>query len=257
MSSICDLKGKKGLIAGVANAESIAYGCARACHGAGAELLLAYGNPKSEPHVRPLLAALGDPPAVLCDVTDEAQMQALFELVRQRWGRLDFLIHSIAFAPREDLQGRLIDCSSAGFHTAMEVSCYSFIRMAKLAEPLMGEGGCLLTMSYYGAEKVVENYNLMGPVKAALEGVVRYLAAELGPRGVRVHALSPGPLRTRAASGIAQFDQLMARAVERAPQRRLVSIDDVGASAAFLASDAASALTGLTLYVDAGYQIIA
>lgn len=252
----CDLKDKKGLIAGIANAESIAYGCARACHAAGAELLLAYGHPKAEPHVRPLLAEIGNPPAMLCDVTDEAQMQALFEQAQARWGKLDFLVHSIAFAPKEDLQGRLIDCSSAGFHTAMEISCYSFIRMAKLAEPLMREGGCLLTMSYLGAERVVEHYNLMGPVKAALESAVRYLANELGPQGIRVHALSPGPLHTRAASGIAEFDTLMERAAQRSPRRRLASIDDVGATAAFLASDAASALTGLTLHVDAGYQIM-
>jgi enoyl-[acyl-carrier protein] reductase I len=252
----CDLKGKKGLIAGVANADSIAYGCVRAAHAAGAELLVAYGHPKAEPHVRPLLAEIGHPPAVLCDVTDETQMQALFEQARTLWGKLDFLVHSIAFAPKEDLHGRLIDCSSAGFHTAMEVSCFSFIRMAKLAEPLMRDGGCLLTMSYLGAEKVVENYNLMGPVKAALESAVRYLANELGPQGIRVHALSPGPLRTRAASGIAEFDKLMERAAQRSPMKRLVSIDDVGATAAFLASDAASALTGLTLYVDAGYQIM-
>lgn len=256
MAMTSDLKGKKGLIAGVANAESIAYGCARACRAAGAELLIAYGHPKAEPHVRPLLAAIGEPPALLCDVTDEAQMQALFEAARQRWGRLDFLVHSIAFAPKEDLHGRLIDCSSTGFHTAMEVSCFSFIRMARLAEPLMREGGCLMTMSYYGAEKVVEHYNVMGPVKAALESAVRYLAAELGPQGVRVHALSPGPLRTRAASGIDQFDTLLERAAERSAQRRLVTGDEVGAAAAFLASDAARALTGLTLYVDAGYQIM-
>jgi enoyl-[acyl-carrier protein] reductase I len=252
----CDLKGKKGLIAGIANAGSIAYGCARACHAAGAELLLAYGHPKAEPHVQPLLAEIGNPPAMLCDVTDEGQMQALFEQARSRWGKLDFLVHSIAFAPKQDLQGRLVDCSSTGFHTAMEISCFSFVRMAKLAEPLMRDGGCLLTMSYYGAEKVVARYNVMGPVKAALESVVRYLAAELGPQGIRVHALSPGPLHTRASSGIAEFDKLMEQAAQRSPQRRLVSIDDVGETAAFLASEAASALTGLTLYVDAGYHIV-
>jgi enoyl-[acyl-carrier protein] reductase I len=252
----CDLKGKKGLIAGIANAESIAYGCARACHAAGAELLVAYGHPKAEPHVQPLLAEIGSPPAMLCDVTDEGQMQALFEQARSRWGKLDFLVHSIAFAPKQDLQGRLIDCSSAGFRTAMEVSCFSFVRMAKLAEPLMRDGGCLLTMSYYGAEKVVARYNVMGPVKAALESVARYLAAELGPQGIRVHALSPGPLHTRASSGIAEFDRLLEQAAQRSPQRRLVSIDDVGETAAFLASEAASALTGLTLYVDAGYHIV-
>jgi enoyl-[acyl-carrier protein] reductase I len=252
----CDLKGKKGLIAGIANAESIAYGCARGCHAAGAELLVAYGHPKAEPHVQPLLAEIGNPPAVLCDVTDEGQMQALFEQARSRWGKLDFLVHSIAFAPKQDLQGRLVDCSSTGFHAAMEVSCFSFVRMAKLAEPLMRDGGCLLTMSYYGAEKVVARYNVMGPVKAALESVVRYLAAELGPQGIRVHALSPGPLHTRASSGIAEFDKLLEQAAQRSPRRRLVSIDDVGETAAFLASDAASALTGLTLYVDAGYHIV-
>jgi enoyl-[acyl-carrier protein] reductase I len=250
------LEGKKGIIAGVANAESIAYGCARACHAAGAELMLTYGHPKSEPHIQPLLGELGDPAALLLDVGDEAQMQALFDEAERRWGKLDFLIHSIAFAPKADLQGRLTDCSREGFLTAMAISCYSFIEMARRAEPLMTNGGCLLTMSYHGAQKVVEHYNVMGPAKAALECSVRYLANELGPKNIRVHALSPGPLKTRAASGIDQFERLLEAAASRSPKRHLVTIDDVGAAAACLVSDAAAALTGHTAYVDAGYHIM-
>ena len=250
------LQGKKGLIAGIANENSIAYGCAKVFHQAGAELLLTYGYAKSEKFVRPLLPALGDPELMLCDVQDDAQLEAVFERVREKWGKLDFLVHSIAFAPRDDLHGRVTDCSREGFKTAMEISCWSFIRMAHLAEPLMREGGCLLTMSYYGAEKVVEHYNLMGPVKAALESAVRYLAVDLGPKGIRVHAVSPGPLKTRAASGIDRFEELLSRAVERAPARHAITTEDVGAVSAGLVSDAAAALTGHTVYVDAGYHIL-
>jgi enoyl-[acyl-carrier protein] reductase I len=250
------LAGKKGLIAGIANADSIAYGCAKACHGAGAELILTYGHVKSEPHVAPLAAELGNPPMLLCDVRDDAQMEAVFERARSDWGRLDFLVHSIAFAPKDDLHGRVVDCSSEGFKTAMEISCWSFLRMDKLAEPLMPDGGCLITMSYLGAQRVVDHYNIMGPVKAALESAVRYVAAELGPKGIRVHAVSPGPIKTRAASGIDQFERLLEHVAARAPARQLVTIEDVGAVAACLASDAATALTGHTAYVDAGYHIV-
>ncbi len=260
MTSLLDkisMKGKRGVVLGVANDQSIAYGCARALHELGAEVMVTYATSKSEPHVLPLAESLGNAPMLLCDVRDDAQVEALFARVAQDWGRLDFLIHSIAYAPKEDLQGRVVDCSREGFLVAMDISCHSFIRMARLAEPLMSGGGCLLTMSYYGAQKVVENYNLMGPVKAALEAAVRYMAAELGPAGIRVHAISPGPLQTRAASGIKHFDALLDEAAQRAPKRHLVSIDDVGAVAACLVSDAASALTGHTTYVDAGYHIIA
>lgn len=250
------LKGKKGLIVGVANANSIAFGCARSLHQAGAELVVSYGSAKSKPYIEPLLPELGHPEAVLCDVRDEAQMAALFELARRKWGTIDFLVHSIAYCPYDDLVGRVTDCSREGFLTAMEISCYSFIRMAHLAEPLMPDGGTLLTMSYYGAQKVIPNYNIMGPVKAALESSVRYLAEELGSKGIRVHALSPGPIKTRAASAIDRFEGLLNEAAERAPARHLVTIDDVGAVAACLISDAARALTGHTAYVDGGYHIL-
>ena len=250
------LKGKKGLIVGIANRNSIAYGCAEVLHGAGAELAVTYLNVKAEPFVRPLAEELGSPIVVPCDVRERGQLEAVFSRIRNEWGRLDFLVHSIAYAPKEDLHSRVTDCSQAGFAMAMDVSCHSFIRMARLAEPLMTDGGCLLTVTFYGAEKVVEEYNLMGPVKAALESCVRYMAAELGPKRIRVHALSPGPLKTRAASGIERFDEPLDRARARTPEHRLVGIEDVGNVAAFLVSDGAAALTGNIEYVDAGYHIV-
>jgi enoyl-[acyl-carrier protein] reductase I len=250
------LHGKKGLIAGIANEHSIAYGCAKVLRGAGAELGVTYLNAKAEPDVRPLAEQLKSSVIVPCDVREPGQLEAVFSLIKDKWGRLDFLLHSIAYAPKEDLHSRVIDCSQSGFALAMDVSCHSFIRMARLAEPLMTQGGCLLTVTFYGAERVVEEYNLMGLVKAALESSVRYMTAELGTKCIRVHALSPGPLKTHAASGIARFDELLERARSRAPQQRLVSIEDVGTLAAFLVSDAAAALTGNVEYVDAGYHII-
>jgi enoyl-[acyl-carrier protein] reductase I len=250
------LQGKKGLIAGIANEHSIASGCAKVLHQAGAELAITYLNAKAEPYVRPLAEKLRSPIIVPCDVREAGQLEAVFARIRDVWGCLDFLLHSIAYAPKEDLHSRITDCSQGGFALAMDVSCHSFIRMAHLAEPLMKSGGCLLTVTFYGSEKVVEEYNLMGPVKAALEASVRYLAAELGPKRIRVHALSPGPLKTRAASGIGRFDELLERARTRTPEHRLVSIEDVGNLAAFLVSDGAAALTGNVEYVDAGYHII-
>ena len=250
------LKGKKGLIVGIANRNSIAYGCAEVLHGAGAELAVTYLNAEAEPFVRPLAEEFGSPIVVPCDVRERGQLEAVFSRIQKKWGRLDFLLHSIACAPKEDLHSRITDCSEAGFAMAMDVSCHSFIRMARLAEPLMTDGGCLLTVTFYGAEKVVEEYNLMGPVKAALESCVRYMAAELGPKRIRVHALSPGPLKTRAASGIERFDELLDRARARTPEHRLVGIEDVGNVAAFLVSDGAAALTGNIEYVDAGYHIV-
>ena len=223
---------------------------------AGAELAVTYLNAKAEPFVQPLAEQLESQIVVPCDVREPGQLEAVFARIREDWGRLDFLLHSIAYAPKEDLHGRITDCSQAGFAMAMDVSCHSFIRMARLAEPLMTQGGCLLTVTFYGSEKVVEDYNLMGPVKAALECSVRYLAAELGSRRIRVHALSPGPLKTRAASGIDHFDELLEQARVRTPEHKLVSIDDVGNLAAFLVSDAAAALTGNIEYVDAGYHIV-
>ena len=255
MTEPLSLAGRTGIVTGLANEDSIAFGCARALHNAGADLILSYGHPKGEPHVRPLAEQLGDPPLILCDVREQDQLEALFGAAEQRWGRLDFVIHSMAFAPRDDLHGRVVDSSRDGFLLAMDISCHSFMRMARLAEPLMKEGGCLITMSYYGAEKVVDNYGIMGPVKAALEASVRYMAEELGPAGIRVHAISPGPIATRAASGIQDFDQLLHQAEERAPTRRLVTIDEVGTTARFLISDAARSITGVTTYVDGGLHV--
>lgn len=250
------LKGKKGLIVGIANQNSVAYGCAEVLCQAGAELAVTYRNARAEPFVRPLAEQLGSAIVVACDVREPGQLEAVFSRIRKEWGRLDFLLHSIAYAPKADLHGRVTDCSQAGFAMAMDVSCHSFVRMARLAEPLMADGGCLLTVTFYGAEKVVQQYNLMGPVKAALESCVRYMAVELGPRRIRVHALSPGPLRTRAATGIACFDEVLERARARTPEHRLVSIRDIGNLAAFLVGDGAAALTGNIEYVDAGYHIV-
>ena len=250
------LANKRGLVVGIANDNSIAYGCARAFRTAGAELAITYLNAKAEPYVRPLAESLACPIFVPCDVRQEGQLEAVFERIAKDWGRLDFVLHSIAFAPKDDLQGRLVDCSAQGFATAMDISCHSFIRMARLAEPLMPDGGCLQTVTFFGSERVVENYNMMGPVKAALESSVRYLAAELGTQGIRVHALSPGPLMTRAASGIGRFDALLDGARERSPERMLATIEDVGHVAAFLASDGARSLTGNVEYIDAGYHVM-
>nr|WP_294556101.1 enoyl-ACP reductase FabI [uncultured Rhodopila sp.] len=251
------LRGRRGLVVGIANENSIAFGCAAKLRAFGAELAVTYLNEKSEPYVRPLAEELKASLVLPLDVERPGQLQAVFDRIRQTWGRLDFVIHSIAFAPRADLHGRVTDCSEAGFLQAMRVSCYSFIEMSRLAEPLMTEGGTLLTMSYYGADKVVNNYNMMGPVKAALEASTRYLAAELGEKGIRVFAVSPGPLKTRAASGIAQFDELVEAAVARAPAHRLVDIAEVGRVVAFLVGGAASGMTGDTIYVDAGLHIVA
>ncbi|VEB44965.1 Enoyl-[acyl-carrier-protein] reductase [NADH] FabI [Chromobacterium violaceum] len=205
--------------------------------------------------MRPLAEALQAKLVLPLDVEQPGQLESVFAEIEKRWGELDFIVHSIAYCPMEDLHGRVTDCSLAGFQQAMRVSCYSFIEMARLAEPLMKRGGSLITMSYYGADKVVEHYNIMGPVKAALESVSRYLANELGPKRIRVHAVSPGPLKTRAASGIAHFDQLIEDAIAHAPQNRLVEIEEVGMTCAFLISDAASGLTGQTIYVDGGHHI--
>ena len=254
--ALFDLQGKRGLVVGIANDQSIAWGCARALRAAGAQLALTWLNDRARPHVEPLAQQLGAAITAPLDVSVPGQLEALFAQIEREWGGLDFLVHSIAFAPKQDLHGRVTDSSAAGFAQAMDVSCHSFMRMAKLAEPLMGQGGSLMAMTYLGAEEVIADYGLMGPVKAALEASVRYLAAELGPAGIRVNAISPGPLATRAASGIAHFDRLLADAETRSPMRRLASIDDVGTLCAFLAGDGARAITGGTLYVDGGYNIL-
>ncbi len=251
------LAGRKGLVVGIANRHSIAHGCARMFRACGAELAVTWLNDKARPHVEPLAQELSAPLALPLDVEQPGAMEAVFDAVRQRWGRLDFLLHSIAYAPSADLHGRVADSSREGFARAMDISCHSFVRMASLAEPLMDRGGALLTMSFLGAAEVVPNYGVMGPVKAALETAVRYLATEMGPRGIRVNAVSPGPIRTRAASGIPGFDGLVEEARRRAPLPREVEIDDVGALCSFLVSDAAQAITGATHYVDGGFHILA
>jgi enoyl-[acyl-carrier protein] reductase I len=250
------LEGKKGLVVGIANDRSIAWGCARAFRAFGAELAITYLNEKAKPHVEPLAREVETPIFMPMDVMNEGQLEAVFEQIRSQWGELDFLVHSIAFSTKDALGGRVTDVPRAGFQTTMDVSVWSFIRMAHLAEALMKNGGSLFTMTYYGSQAVVENYNIMGVAKAALESATRYIAAELGPKGIRVHAISPGPLATRAASGIPEFDALLEKAKVKAPSRALVDIDDVGAACAFLAHDAARLITGQVLYVDGGYHII-
>lgn len=256
LSTLALLKGKKALVTGIANDQSIAWGCAKAFHAFGANVAVTYLNEKAKRFVEPLTKEIKASLLLPLDLQKPGELEAAFEAVDKKWGKLDILLHSIAFAPKDDLHGRVVDCSREGFLLAMELSCWSFIRMAKLAEPLMKDGGTLFTMTYYGSQMVVENYNMMGPVKAALESATRYMAAELGPQGIRVHAISPGPLKTRAASGISEFDKLLQKAQAKAPSRSLVSIDDVGVAVAVLAMNGAKLITGETLYIDGGYHII-
>jgi enoyl-[acyl-carrier protein] reductase I len=251
------LAGTRALVVGVANDQSIAYGCAKAFRTAGAELAITWLNEKARPYVEPLAKELEASITAPLDVSVPGQLEAVFDLVRERWNRLDILVHSIAFAPKQDLQGGLLDCSAEGFAKAMDVSCHSFVRMAKLAAPMMSDGGSMFAMSYYGANRVVPNYNVMGPVKAALEAACRYLAHELGPQGIRVHAISPGPLKTRAASGLKDFELLLNEAARKAPVGELVDIMDVGYTCAYLATPFARRVTGGTVYVDGGANIVA
>jgi enoyl-[acyl-carrier protein] reductase I len=250
------LENKKGLVVGIANEHSIAWGCAKAFAGLGARVAVTYLNEKAKRFVEPLAQELESPIVMPLDLTRSGEIEAVFDRIRAEWGELDFVIHSVAFSPKEALQGRVVDVQRDGFLSTMEISCWSFIRMAHLAEPLMVKGGTLFTMTYYGSQMVVKHYNIMGVAKAALESAVRYLAAELGPKGIRVHAISPGPLATRAASGIPEFDDLLDMAKSKAPAHSLVTIDEVGLVTAFLAHDAARLMTGETLYVDGGYHII-
>ncbi|MEO1193741.1 MAG: enoyl-ACP reductase FabI [Pseudomonadota bacterium] len=249
------LEGKTALVAGIANEESIAYGCAKAFRDQGARLAITYLNEKARPYVEPLAEALEAEIFLPLDVREDGQFARLFDAIRQQWGSIDICLHSIAFCPRDDLHSRVVDCSRNGFTTAMDISVYSFVRMVRRAEMLMPKGGTCMTVSFYGSEKVVDHYNVMGPVKAALESVTRYMAAELGPKKISVHALSPGPLKTRAASGISRFDELLNRAAEMAPTGTLASVEDVGAYAAFLASNEAANVTGGIHYIDGGYNI--
>jgi enoyl-[acyl-carrier protein] reductase I len=250
------LKGSKALVVGIANEHSIAYGCAKAFHEIGAELAVTYLNDKAKPYVAPIAQELAAPLFLPLDVSVPGQLEAVFERIAREWGRLDILVHSIAWAPKEDLQGGLLDCSAEGFAKAMDISCHSFVRMAKLAAPLMKDGGTMFAMSYLGANRVVPNYNVMGPIKAALEASCRYLAHELGPKKIRVHPISPGPLKTRAASGLKVVDLLLTEAAERAPVGELVDIMDVGFTCAYLATPYARRLTGDTVYVDGGVNIM-
>jgi len=251
------LEGKKALVVGIANADSIAYGCAKAFRELDADLAVTYLNEKARAYVEPLAQELGASIFLPLDVAVPGQLERVFEAISAKWGQLDILVHSIAFAPKQDLQGGLLNCSANGFAIAMDVSCHSFVRMAKLAAPLMREGGTMFAMTYHGANKVVPTYSMMGPVKAALEACCRYLAYELGPKGIRVHAISPGPLKTRAASGIKDFQLLLNEAEHRAPLGELVDIMDVGYSCGFLSTPYARRMSGATLYVDGGVNIMA
>lgn len=250
------LNGKKGLIVGIANEHSIAAGCAKAFHEAGAKLAVTYLSEKAKHFVEPIAKDIEADLFLPLDVADDEQMDALFQAIEQKWGKLDFLLHSIAFCPKDDLHGRVTDCSRDGFTKAMDISVHSFIRMAKRSEPLMKGGGTLLTVTYHGAEKVVDHYNIMGPVKAALEATTQYLSVELGQKNIRVNALSPGPLHTRAASGIDHFDELVDDAKERAPLHRLVTIEEVGAMASYLVSDGGRSVSGNIAFIDAGHHVV-
>jgi len=250
------LRGKRGLVLGLANAQSIAWGCAQLAQLQGADLIACCLNDKARTHVEPLTAPLGID-LVNCDVEQPGELEALVKHAADKFGGLDFVIHSIAWAPLADLHGRVVDSSSEGFCRAMAISCHSFAALARLCAPLMPAGGSMLTMSYLGADEVVPHYGLMGPVKAALESLVRYLAVELGPQAIRVHAVSPGPILTRAASGIGHFDDILNNSRQKSALGRLVTQDEIAQLATFLCSPAASGMTGQTIYVDAGCHAVA
>lgn len=250
-----DFEGKNGLVLGLANAHSIAWGCARLARTLGANVVATCLNEKARTYVEPLTQPQGIT-LLDCNVENPGELEAVVEQATARLGRLDFVIHSIAWAPLQDLHGRVIDSSGEGFARAMQVSCHSFAALAKLCAPHMNAGGALVTMSYIGAEEAVPHYGVMGPVKAALESLVRYMALELGADGLRVHAVSPGPIPTRAASGIEDFDGLMRSAQDKSPLRRLVTLDEIANLAVFLCSDKASGMTGQTIFVDAGYHAV-
>lgn len=252
---LLDLTGRRGLVIGIANERSPAWPGALHFRQAGADLAITFVGERARPHVAPLADRVDAPIFLPCDVGREGELEAVFGAIRDTWGRLDFVLHAVGKARPEDLRGRLTDCSAGGFAEAMTVSVYSLIAIARLAEPLMTHGGSLITLSYLGAEKVIEHYNVMGPVKAALESTVRYLAHELGPKGIRVNAISAGPVATRAASGLVGSTELLAASARIAPLRRNIKTDDVGLAALLLASDYTAAITGETLHVDAGVHI--
>lgn len=250
------LTGRRGLVVGVANFRSIAWGIARHAHRHGADLAFTYLGEALERRVRPLATSVGSELILPLDVSRDEEIAAVFDQVRARWGGLDFLVHSIAFAEREDLSGRTIDTSRAGFQKALDISAYSLIALARAAEPLMKEGGSILAMTYYGSTKVLPSYNVMGIAKAALEASVRYLAADVGPRGVRVNAISAGPIRTLSASGVSGFAQMLDRIAEVAPLRRNVTQEEVGDTCQFLCGPHSRGITGSVIFVDAGYHIM-
>ncbi|MFB3060408.1 MAG: enoyl-ACP reductase [Candidatus Binatia bacterium] len=251
------LKGKKGAIFGVANDRSIAWGIAQMLHEEGADLAFTYAGEILEKRVRPLAEKLGSKIILPCDVTKDEEIKQVFQNIRQEWGGLDFLVHAIAYANKEDLTNPYIETSREGFHLALDISSYSLVALSRHAAALMeGRHGAILTMTYLGSEKVIPNYNVMGVAKAALEASVKYLAYDLGPKGTRVNAISAGPIRTLAASGISGFKEMLHFSSERAPLKRNIDQDEVGRTALYLLSDMASAVTGEVLHVDAGYNIM-
>ena len=249
------MRGKRGLVMGVANNRSIAWGIARACAAQGAEVAFTYQGDALKKRVEPLAAELGSKIVLPCDVTDAPSMDAVFASLEKTWGRLDFLVHAIAFADKAELDGRYVDTSEKNFSQSMLISCYSFTALAQRAEKLMTNGGSMLTLTYYGAEKVMPHYNVMGVAKAALEASVRYLAADLGKKNIRVNAISAGPIKTLAASGIADFRYILRWNEYNSALRRTVTIEEVGASGLYLLSDLGRAVTGEIHHVDAGYHI--
>jgi enoyl-[acyl-carrier protein] reductase I len=250
------MAGKRGLVMGVANDRSIAWGIAKAAADQGAELAFTYQGEALEKRVRPLAQSVGAGLVLPCDVTDDASLERVFETLRGEWGRLDFLVHAIAFSDKEELKGQYLATSRRNFAQTMDISCYSFTACAQRAAPLMTDGGSLLTLTYYGAERVMPHYNVMGVAKAALEASVRYLAADLGGRNIRVNAISAGPIKTLAASGIGDFRYILRWNQLNAPLKRNVTIEDVGGAAVFLLSDLGAGVTGEVQHVDAGYHVV-
>ena len=249
------MAGKRGLIMGVANNRSIAWGIAQACHANGAEIALTYQGDALKKRVEPLGTSISSPLILPCDVTDAASMDAVFAAIKEHWGGLDFLVHAIAYADKEELDGRYVDTSEGNFTKSLLISCYSFTALAQRAEKLMNDGGSMLTLTYYGAEKVMPHYNVMGVAKAALEASVRYLAADLGQKNIRVNAISAGPIKTLAASGISDFRYILRWNEYNSALRRTVSIEEVGSAGLYLLSDLGRAVTGEIHHVDAGYHV--
>ena len=250
------MAGKRGLIMGVANDKSIAWGIARACAEHGAELAFSYQGEALGKRVRPLAESINSDILLECDVTDDASIDALFDMLKEKWGKIDFVVHAIGFSDKNELRGRYVDTSAANFRMTMDISVYSFTAVAQRAEKMMPDGGALLTLTYYGAEMVMPHYNVMGIAKAGLEASVKYMAMDLGPKNIRVNALSAGPIKTLAASGIGDFRYILKWNELNAPLRRNVTTTDVGKSALYLLSDLASGVTGENLHVDAGYHVV-